>query len=118
MPCASYFILIASKLLTVLTEFLGLIGCTGEGVLKFRFEPETEDYSSAHIGLFPPPLLRRESWHSLKQPDSSFRNSVSYKSLDIRSFSHAIVTCFLMGLFGSSLSNLAMILESILRLDC
>jgi len=30
-----------------------------EGVLKFRFEPETEDYSSAHIGLFPPPLFSR-----------------------------------------------------------
>ncbi|PLW55124.1 hypothetical protein PCANC_05261 [Puccinia coronata f. sp. avenae] len=30
-----------------------------EGVLKFRFEPETEDYSSAKIGLFPPPLFSR-----------------------------------------------------------
>ncbi|WAQ92475.1 hypothetical protein PtA15_16A383 [Puccinia triticina] len=30
-----------------------------EGVLKFRFEAETEDYSSSKIGLFPPPLFSR-----------------------------------------------------------
>ncbi|KAH9448069.1 hypothetical protein Pst134EB_022056 [Puccinia striiformis f. sp. tritici] len=30
-----------------------------KGVLKFRFEPETEDYSSSKIGLFPPPLISK-----------------------------------------------------------
>ncbi|KAA1067927.1 tau 95 subunit of transcription factor TFIIIC [Puccinia graminis f. sp. tritici] len=30
-----------------------------EGILKFGFEAETEDYSSSKIGLFPPPLFSR-----------------------------------------------------------
>ncbi|KAG0145257.1 hypothetical protein CROQUDRAFT_46100 [Cronartium quercuum f. sp. fusiforme G11] len=30
-----------------------------EGVLNFRFKPETEDYSPSQIGLFPPPIFSR-----------------------------------------------------------
>ncbi|MBW0490390.1 hypothetical protein O181_030105 [Austropuccinia psidii MF-1] len=32
---------------------------SAEGILKFRFQSETEDYSPSQIGLFPPPLFSK-----------------------------------------------------------
>ncbi|POV96380.1 hypothetical protein PSTT_15683 [Puccinia striiformis] len=43
--------------INILAQDMRSLNC--EGVLKFSFEPETEDYSSSKIGLFPPPLISR-----------------------------------------------------------